>query len=529
MLRRLGLPRRAQQVVETLIRAMPGAEPLRHEWATTLLAGGPTGDALDPILGICRRPIGDPATARAIVRCDAPDPAAERIFARSLQLEHESAEAEASWQRIVDGADATAADWYGFGRTRAEAAARRGGLTDDDARVHQHRLQRALTLDPDHHHARYHLCRVSIRRGDWETAVRAADPNGHHTRELIELLTGGAKPATVASAIGLPSVEADGWTTDLLLTLFWWFRHHRASTEAFDVKADMARQVLSRPPDELRSHIDRVRAHVHLLDRDAALWEATRLTRHGIDNATATKIQSDVALFFGDPALHRGRRAEAGNVLRSVIDGRDVTVVGPVADHSPSDGLVIRTKWLGADSDALHDAPAVSYYPENVAVSESEQLIGLLDRGELELAVLRPGSLATAPTPLLDHQHVRLSPDELSVHLEASSFAIQRILYDVLACAPRSVRVRGADFLLSGPPPATYRRDAEARRERGMTDAIAGYGHDVLSDLRLSRNLRDAGLVEFSEIGDRALTLDDNSYLGAIDGTRIVTEDHETP
>lgn len=529
-MRRVGLPRRGQQTLQILLRMMPEADALWSELAAAALAGGPDGAVVDPVLGVCTRPVGDPVAARvAIERTPSADTdaASLRLTARSYQSQGAFDQAEARWRRVTERPEATAGDWYAFGRIRAAEAARRGGFTDADVAAHRDRLMRALELDPGHHHARYHLCRVSIRTGDWVTAIRAADRSGRHASELIDLTSRHLESDVVAAALAARADGPERWSNDLFVTLHWWLWHRGAPTEAFAVKAASARHVLGGTPTATRAYIDRVRAHVALSDHESARREASRLTRHGIDPASARKIQADVELFFGDPDAHRARRALRPSPLGAVVDGRHVDVVGPQADSAASSEVVIRTKWLGqGGADVQVDA---SYYPENVAASESDRLLELLGRGGLPLAVLRPASILTAPASLLDHPHVRHSPDEFSAHLEASPFAIQRILYDVLACNPSSVSVSGTDFFLSGESPAGYRIDAEARGARGLIDAIAGYGHDVLGDLRWSRNLRDSGLVEFSDIGERALDQSDAGYLRLLERRPAGSTDRTEP
>ena len=495
----------------------PNSAELWREAARCFLEGGPAGQVIDPILGLTLGPTGDgPSADRAAARSGELEPTteADRLRARAAELSGDGAGAEQWWHSVTAAADANADDWYRFGRARALSAARRGGFDRSDFAAHNERLREALRLQPRHHHARYHLCRVAIRQGDWAAALVACAPESSHEVERLgaSLSIGGRTEDAILDVVRTASSDLP---RDTILVAHWWLMSHGATRAAYEARDIFAARIITDVPPEGSSSVERVRALLQLRDLDGAHREARALDRPGrLDRARAEKVVADVELVLGDPTRHVARhRHLANDALRRLVEGRTVAIIGPASDPASSiladAEVVIRTKWLGAD-DTRVDA---AFYPETTSSSAASSIVELLDQRTLQLAVVRPGALRSAPNYLLAHERVRVSPDELAVHLEASPFAIQRIVYDVLAFAPRSVVVGGSDFFVSRTYGSGYDIDAQERRAGGIVDSLPGYGHDPRADLRWSQHLATNGIIRFTEPGSRVLAAGEESYL----------------
>jgi hypothetical protein len=517
LLRCTGCPRRAQRLVERALTSRPDSAALWRELARCFLEGGPVGLVVDPILGVTPGPCGDGPSADAAARRSTelePSTEANRLRARAAELSGDGPAAERWWNVVTDAADAKADDWYRFGRARALSASRRGGFDTSDFAAHNERLRHALSVQPRHRNARYHLCRVAIRQGDWATALVACAPENSHEVERLgaALSTGDGSAGAILDVIRSASSDL---TRDAILVAHWWLLSHGATRAAYEAKDMFAARIVGDLRPEGSSSVGRIRALLQLGDLDAVHRETHALNRPGrLDPARAEKVAADVELALGDPARHVARhRHQTDDALRRLVEGRTVAIIGPAPDPSSSTvaaaEVVIRTKWLGTDDTRVD----VAFYPETTSSSAASSIIGLLDRGALPLAVVRPGALRSAPSGLLAHGRVRVSPDELAVHLEASPFAIQRILYDVLAFAPESVVVGGTDFFASRGYRSGYDIDAQERRAGGIVDSLPGYGHDPRADLRWSQRLAENGIVRFTEPGSKVLVAGEDSYL----------------
>lgn len=534
--RRVGMPLRAQQIAERSL-ARDGSTPdAWRELARSVLAGGPIGLRTDSVLGVVEGRVGDPHAARRAlgeVPRDARTIDDIRLEAHIDTVSGLHGDAERTWETATRSPFADATDWYEFGRARHAIARARGGLTEADARLHRERLDRALGLDPRHPHTQYHQCRMSIRAGDWRCALRAAAGDAD-----VTALTGlwfddpeasdgppDTDPAAVVEAV---RAHASTWPRDVLLTAHWWLHAHGSIVDAFEVKQLLAERILEHPA---RPHnvVDQIRSLLVLGDHAAAARTADRLRRFGLEAARRDKIRSDLRVLLGDVEHHRAR-ARPDDPLRDLVVGRDVVVVGPHSTETPSGATVIRTKWLG-DPDPSGHPTTISYYPETTAASAAPRVTRLLEAGDLELAVLRPASVDSAPTTLLDHPRSRVCPDEMCLLLDASPFGVQRIIYDVIRHAPRSLRIDGLDFFTTSTYPDAYRSDETDRARSGIRDSIAGYGHDLLSDFRWTRTLLDEGVLDACERVREVLRLNDTAYLrrvGAASATRPRSDDPTT-
>ena len=429
--------------------------------------------------------------------------------------------------------------WYRLGRTSAGVATRRGTFVADDVRHHADSLRRTLQLDPDHLHARYHLARVAVRAQDWATAIDAADPSGRATAVgLGDLVRHGTDPDRLRAVLDEHAEAADPALVDA-----WLVAHWRAFADghlglAFEAKDAYARCLLAllAPGSAISATKARVRALACLGDVDGALEELDALDSSPGDRhhrAVTGKLRHDLDVLRGgrsgfvrpvDPGLGIAADGPSRRRFDELVRGRRVAVVGPVELAEPPGALddadvVITTLSTGLAPPSTAAArragrPLVAYVANSSVARFPDRLARLLDDDPGAMLVLRPTSRPVTPDELGDRDDVRWCPTENAALLEATPYAVPRILYDVLHHQPASVSLHHVDLFARGRRYAPgYRRRPATRDGDDIVENLDGYGHDLRADFRWVRDLASAGVVEVSDGLAEILARSELAYL----------------
>lgn len=546
----LGFRRCAERTFRTSLIVDPNGDVALVGLARLMAAGGSGGITYDPVLGLVPDAEANAGVARSMLESGTiryPTSVDVRLELSRLcvvQGDVAAARAALSQALAIDAEHAEA--HYLLARTYAAEADLAGGFTADGFRLHSRHAETALELDPSHTSARYHLVRVAIRAGDWST-VRSAitfssDVAGEPATSTLEIFdeTPDRRALARVSAVVRPP------TAPVLLEApqDWWFAvhwrllhlgRHRA---AFDAKRIAAEQQCSRSGSLAEFGVNGFASVIRSLiflerhDEARARCVAARATtrshhhRHVLD-----VLSSDIEFSLGRPPMSSRRPEPLGDGdldaaearFRELIAGRRVAVVGPAPltvdrrSEIEEFDVVVRTKALPGDRP--WSAPCVSYYAttsSRLLVSSIDQVLG---NGDVDLAVFRPNAWPVIDRGQLVGARVRLTRTEYSLGLGASSFAIQRILHDVLRYRPSGVKVFNADLFVSDHPydPA-YRNDRTSSYEdAGLLPNLDGYGHDLLADFRLTRNLVSQGTIEVPPEIAAILDLAPSEYLDRLD------------
>lgn len=503
--------------------------------AAACRAAGPMGLRHHELRGVEPARAGDFATAldaaRLAIRCDPASADGWLAEGEALEALGRLDEARTSYERATQVAPSNVDAWFRAARIEAAAAARRGSFTIEEFAAHRDRSRRALQLDPTRADVRYHAVRVAVRSGDWAAALDAAasDRVDVHA-DARRLFDAEPPPDTIDAAVRcLHDQPARASRSDLHLVAFWRLIDLGWIPEAFEVK-DLLAHTLLDVPDPIRTPTAAVSSARALttLDRTAdARRLIDRARRRHVDRrsrAALARLDADLALTQGDPAPHRGwpGRALVGDAeqrFASMLAGRSVAVVGPtaLADHADEIAgfdLVVRTKVVGDGDGPRTD---ISYFANAAAQLLSTRIAQALDTGAIRLAVVRPTIGPHLAPALAARPDVRLKPVEFVAHLEASPYAVVRIVHDLLGYEPAEIKVFNTEFYAGG-----LRYDTGYRGSDGSepNEPIVGYGHDLRGDHRLMSRLLDVGLITADPEVAEILRLDTRTYLARVAGGR---------
>ncbi|MAT07108.1 MAG: hypothetical protein CL424_18905 [Acidimicrobiaceae bacterium] len=409
----------------------------------------------------------------------------------------------------------TATVTYEAGRAVASAAALRGGYRSTDFELHSALMKRTIRLEPSHQHARYHLIRVAIRAQDWPTAFRAA--------RAPELAVAVARDHVGWDGIlvGLrdgPSC-ADAW-----FVASWYLHAQGQLVRAHQAKVEYARAILAGPPHQLR----RARALAFLERYDEAVSAALAGARVRSSRDEAMWLVADIGLADPSSSVVNGGNSIAplGGRLDRWYRRRSVVVVGPTAPDNPDwseiaeHEVIVAPKLTVERAEQLRDAGARTIITYLTGVSEAmlaEKYATSLD--VFDAIVVRPND-DLRHSGLRSREGVTRSSGEPRHLLDASSFAIPRIAYDVLRSSPAQLSIRHADLFVTGRYDEGYRQELNMAERTGIVLNLDGYGHDLVADHQLLASLKRKGLIDVDDRLAETLRLAPIDYLTKVQANR---------
>jgi hypothetical protein len=113
--------------------------------------------------------------------------------------------------------------------------------------------------------------------------------------------------------------------------------------------------------------------------------------------------------------------------------------------------------------------------------------------------------------PRLRDGTVRFIDIESSCHLFASSFGVQRMVYDISRYGPESIDVFNVDFFAGS---VEY---VAGYKIENADVSFRGFSHDFRGDFIMSQNLRATGAVKFDSVANSVLDMDVADYLALLD------------
>ena len=485
-------------------------------------------------------PLGRPAEALPALRRAAELSSGEPLVHAALSEALARTGAPQEARSVLDGLRDTqsAHEAYTVGRAYALVAETAGGFRASDFAAHRVELQRALQFEPSHQSARYHLIRVAIRGRDWSTAWAAATPSIDIGDKMGRSLRSRDPESTledfIETAYQLPSQEQQ----DFWLVLMWQLHsiHHlRASAGARRelaacIESDLGGRALTHP-----EIVRFARAQVALGKTSEALARlaaAKELTSNRHELAALDWLERDVNLASPCSDARAGGNAHVGNLRIRPLSDRRVAVVGPTEtsntdwDEILSADVVVAPKLTRSRAEFMrrNGARAIVTYLTTVSVGLiAKEARALLDDGLLDDVVVR-----SAPAIPLPTDRFRRASGEPSHHLEASSFAIQRIVYDLLAGSPASITIHNTDLFVTGRYDSGYQADSAVAKDRGIQRNLDGYGHDLLGDFQFLKALSNRRAVTCAPELTRTLAMTDDEYLAAVEASRSPTGQDRT-
>lgn len=539
---RTGAPHLGQYLAQVGLWLTDASVESRVALGRALLAGGPTGITKHPILGLIRSPIGDPKlAARCLKTALSASPTSTDadilLGATYLKMAPQDParleDARQSFQRANDRDPSNSDSWYQLGRSYALSASIRGAFSQSEFNEHNLCMERALKSNHRHHRARYHLIRVAIRGQEWASALRCAANEERLSRSLWSLMDSRPSPAVleeVAFLIRSFQPVLAFAPLDCLYVIHWRLLSLGETTLAFEAKDIYATRIAeSRSVNALAPSLIRQAQALHSLNRTsealAALEDQQRWWTDSFDRASIEKMTSDLQLASGVLNQHRHLESHPTtsdqNTFDRLVRGRSVAIVGPtkqngvdesqLADHD----IIIRTKSLTPDPAGAD----ISYYADTSAQLLHPQIVDRLESGALRLAVFRPSAIESLPVQFLRRSDVRVMPSESSAALDASAFGVPRMVYDVLRSSPRQLSLYDVDFFTSGSYNHGYQAESAVLGRQDLRENLVGYGHDLRSDFRFIRALRDSGEIDVTDEIAQILNMTEASYLECVKTT----------
>lgn len=466
--------------------------------------------------------------AERAVNLDPRDGRSLHELAMSFASSGDLSSARAVIERAVVAESLLAPAWLARGRLLAAEAERRGGMTADEFSAHAAYLRRALGLAPDDVAAKYHLIRVAIRGRDWSTAFEAAAQDSIEGT-IIAQASSSADPAELWSLIrNDPSIDAN--FADVWLVAHWQRLSMGDTSSAFAAKDIHARCVATiHARDGFARTVQAARA-LHQLREFESVESLLRVSYRNRRNRHQAEVLQRLLddHFVRQGELNRLKRRPVPLALRdtearfhSMIRGRRIAVVGPKATVDRAEEIAIAEVIAFPLSGGLRIPRSshahqvrIAYVANSVAFSHANELAALLDTHQIDLLVLRP-SLAGKLPPALRRKEVRLCPAETSILLEATPFAITRIVEDILAADPASIGLYQSDLFTSTDRyDPGYRRDPTT--ETQIVENLDGYGHDLRADHRWLKRLHVDGAINPAPELSAVLRLDEVEYLAKV-------------
>lgn len=441
---------------------------------------------------------------------------------------------------------------YSLARAREQALDFEGAL---DA------YRSVLRIEPQHRYARSRMVGLLARLGRWDDIIGILEAN---TESQHVALRAAASTNTLCGErsrlYGLLRSDVDRDAQDAirnllqrarapdyesLLSIDEWFTLHWRFVSlgwfslAYELKDIAAGLILKDTENKsLTRCLAIAKALVQLGRKEEAVEHLMQLSRNAAgDAAVRVATQSllgDICAFYGDfarlseaLALHEGvNTIEAEMLFRELISGRSVAVVGPLddgleeGDEIDSFDVVIRTNYLPGSSEVdrvrrFGARTDISYFNGVASQALTAEIENAVRKGAVKMVVLRPMNYAQGKTMIRRPGDLRYNPSESKVMLRARSFALQRILHDILRYGPARVKIFKVDFFVSKD---SYAKSYAIRQALGGTDPFAfGAGHDFRADFEFTGRLLKAGLISANEPISRLLRLPVADYLRVLD------------
>lgn len=344
-----------------------------------------------------------------------------------------------------------------------------------------------------------------------------------HAVELWRLLDGDPElpsedsALTLIRGVGDPSIFPDSWWYAAYVQLYrrgW----PRAAYAAKDRAAEVAR--LSCAPHQqlgIERRMDIAVAYADAGDLKTArslLKADARAENAGIEEAK--ELAAGLACLDGDfesaqaiwKAAEQQPQNESESRFRVLIEGKSIAVVAPgnteVAHGSEIDGfdLVVRTNFRSHEVIAQHShligaRTDITYYNGNFEPENREEIAETLRHSPISFLVLRfdDEEAKQLYRPLLPVRVSRI----LNPYYRMNSYAIPKIVYDLIRFAPKRIKIFNADFFLGRIPHYSGYLDYDINLVQSFL------GHDVLRNIRLLQQWLRMGLVAADDVLDEIL------------------------
>lgn len=215
------------------------------------------------------------------------------------------------------------------------------------------------------------------------------------------------------------------------------------------------------------------------------------------------------------------RKSEAGTdeAFRSLIRGKRVAVVAPAASElmqgEEIDGfdVVIRTNFRSHETIAKHAGHIgtrtnVAYYNGNFEPENRSEIVESLRAKPLEFVCLRFDD-AEAAEAYSGVANLRISHMS-NVYFRMNSYAIPKIIHDLLYFEPSQIKIFNADFFLGKRP------HYEGYLSYDIQIVTSFMGHDILRNFRLMKAWHDLGMVDADEALSDILKLDEKEVVARV-------------
>lgn len=390
----------------------------------------------------------------------------------------------------------------------------RGALTNDECDELVSRLMRHVDAHPTDQPRRARAIARLVMLGRYDDARRLA--------------AGSCDPLHGPAAIRFAELTADGRHRDARFT-----------------KLALAERIADSTPswhDPVRVHAEWIRATSYRHGAEEAL---ERIQQRWIwspspeERLVRQKLRADLELSLGRPERHVAFRDHLDSAtphperrFAELIAGRNVLVVGPAetrrptADEYEKADVVVTTRRRETAGLAA-STPTVFYVADSSARLDHAALDRSLAMHPADLMVLRPSILSGPTDWFAGHRQIRVMPTEDQNTFIGTRFAVQRILFDVLAYQPASVTVTGIDFFVGADKYlAGYQSELTAIYEPNrLRPADVNASHDLAGDHAFTRALRRSGLVDAPDDIGKLVDLGTDAYLELLEQRRDTLAD----
>lgn len=460
----------------------------------SVLDGGPTGIGLAEHWGLRRQPVGDGATAERIyeahLRSGQFSPSGRRELIVSLLRQHRFEQA-AHEAEVSDHLDLLAL-------ARLRSLERAGQMTRRDLKAVSELLQTHLCRQPHDSPARDRLARLSLAVLDFE-AARIAVGESQPPRLTLDFVD------WTRSTVGGDHVAA--------------YRAKRTTARGYARRR-------ARRTGTVGDMVLRIQAINFVDGPGAALAELDRrwlFAATGMERLIREKVRADLELLRGDPEPLRGLARESlvhhessERGFRSMVADKRVLVVGPSPSSRPDPSLIAEHDAVATTARGLapdgHGRDSIVYLSNEAYHMESDAEPDADDRVE-RLVVLRPSAVNRFDPRSIEHPRVRVQPFEDSSPLFGTHFALQRIIYDLLAHGASAVTISGIDFFLGE---QVYVEGYDAQASNRFAEIGYNFSHDFAYGFWYTKALWDRGLVHASPGIECLLDLPVESYLARL-------------
>lgn len=485
---RVNQPIRAQFALER--PALAGDPDALVGLGRAVLAGGPIELGVVEFYGVDERHVGDPLAANrsfelALMRRPRDGEAMLGCIQSLLALQRfEEAE-----QRVL----AATTDRAGLRALTLEAMASHDGRVEERRDAIIELLHAHLHEHPGDTRARERLAKYLLSAARFDAAEAVAPPNGP-LRELVDWAT----------------LTAAG-------------RHRIAHQLKKEISARSARPSRFAPTSDLVSHVQCLNYSTGPTNALEELRSSRPRHMSANEQRLRHKLAVDLRLAAGSAGelvdhrrTYRTPTACAETAFRAAVKDHKILVVGPSPRHRPTE---LDREW--ADVIVTTQTPPlagpehsrITYVTDGTVRANEEFYCAAVDSDPGQLLVLRPSVLRHRAPSVLSRPSVRVMPTEDSITLMGTHFAIQRILYDLLAYRPSSVRLAGIDFFLGDESHvAGYRADSGP----SVVPQSFNYSHDVAFDFWYTKTLLEHGLVDATPAIRGILDYSPDSYLEAL-------------